>query len=62
VRHHDELARIDSTRRMIDYWLEPANSRAIVEAVRAAGFDRVAIDLRVSALGHSTSSMEWWPA
>jgi len=46
VRHHDELARIELDAALIDHWLEPANSRRIVEAVRAAGFDRVAIDLR----------------
>jgi pyridinium-3,5-biscarboxylic acid mononucleotide sulfurtransferase len=46
VRHHDELARIELDATLIDRWLEPANSRRLVEAVRAAGFDRVAIDLR----------------
>jgi uncharacterized protein len=46
VRHHDELARIELDAALIDHWLEPVNSRRIVEAVRAAGFDRVAIDLR----------------
>ena len=46
VRHHDELARIELDAGLIDHWLEPANSRRLVEAVRAAGFDRVAIDLR----------------
>ena len=46
VRHHDDLARIELDAALIDHWLEPTNSRRLVEAVRAAGFDRVAIDLR----------------
>ena len=46
VRHHDELARIELDAALIDHWLDAANSRRLVEAVRAAGFDRVAMDLR----------------
>ena len=46
VRHHDDLARIELEARHIDYWLEPENARLLVDAVRAAGFRRVALDLR----------------
>jgi uncharacterized protein len=46
VRHHGELARIELDAGVIDHWLEPMNSRRLVEVVRAAGFARVAIDLR----------------
>ena len=46
VRHHDDLARIELEAGQIDHWLEPGNSRLLVDAVRAAGFRRVALDLR----------------
>jgi pyridinium-3,5-biscarboxylic acid mononucleotide sulfurtransferase len=46
VRHHDDLARIELDATLIDYWLEPQNGRRLVDAVRAAGFRRVAMDLR----------------
>jgi uncharacterized protein len=46
VRHHDDLARIELEGTLIDHWLEPRNSRLLVDAVRAAGFRRVALDLR----------------
>ncbi len=46
VRHHGELARVELDAGVIDHWLEPLNSRELVEAVRAAGFARVAVDLR----------------
>jgi pyridinium-3,5-biscarboxylic acid mononucleotide sulfurtransferase len=46
VRHHDDLARIELEAGQIDHWLEPQKSRLLVDAVRAAGFRRVALDLR----------------
>lgn len=46
VRHHDDLARVELEAGHIDYWLEPENARLLVAAVRAAGFRRVALDLR----------------
>ena len=46
VRHHDDLARIELEAGQINHWLEPDNSRLLVNAVRAAGFRRVALDLR----------------
>jgi uncharacterized protein len=46
VRHHDDLARIELDAALIDYWLEPQNAQRLVDAVRAAGFRRVALDLR----------------
>jgi uncharacterized protein len=46
VRHHGDLARIELESRLIDSWLSGPNSQRLVDAVRAAGFRRVAIDLR----------------
>lgn len=45
VRHHDDLARIELEAASIDTWLEAGNSRRLADAVRAAGFARVALDL-----------------
>lgn len=46
VRHHGDLARVELSRRVLAEWLEPPRAAAIAVAVSAAGFDRVAIDLR----------------
>lgn len=46
VRHHGEVARIELEPALIDYWLEPANARQLVDAVRSAGYRRVTVDLR----------------
>jgi uncharacterized protein len=46
VRHHDDVARIELEPALIDHWLEPANTRQLVHAVRAAGYRRVTVDLR----------------
>jgi uncharacterized protein len=46
VRHHGELARVELPSAMLDEWLVPERSAALVMAVRAAGFSRVALDLR----------------
>ena len=46
VRHHDDVARIELEPALIDYWLEPANARQLVHAIRAAGYRRVTMDLR----------------
>ena len=46
VRHHDDLARIELDATLIDFWLEPQNAQRLVDAVRDAGFPRVALDLR----------------
>ena len=46
VRHHDDLARVELESHVIDEWLLPDNAQRLVRAVRAAGFRRVAIDLR----------------
>ena len=46
VRHHGDLARIELSRDMLSRWLAPAALRTLTAAVRAAGFARVAVDLR----------------
>ena len=46
VRHHGDLARIELASALLDEWLDETNSQRLVAAVRAAGFQRVAIDLR----------------
>ncbi|HEX6943736.1 MAG TPA: ATP-dependent sacrificial sulfur transferase LarE [Gemmatimonadaceae bacterium] len=46
VRHHGDMARIELESALLDEWLDEANARRLVAAVRAAGFRRVAIDLR----------------
>jgi uncharacterized protein len=46
VRHHGELARVELSSEMLALWLAPLPLRMIIAAVRAAGFARVAVDLR----------------
>jgi uncharacterized protein len=46
VRHHQDLARVELSESIIDYWLEAEHSARLVDAVRGAGFARVALDLR----------------
>lgn len=47
VRYHGEMARIELSPGMLDEWLSPDARRRLAAAVReAAGFTRVAIDLR----------------
>jgi pyridinium-3,5-biscarboxylic acid mononucleotide sulfurtransferase len=46
VRHHGDLARVELSRDMLALWLTPIPMRMITAAIRAAGFARVAIDLR----------------
>jgi len=46
VRHHEDLARVELAPAALDEWLAPARLRALRDAVRGAGFARVAIDLR----------------
>jgi uncharacterized protein len=46
VRHHGDLARVELESRSIDEWLLPDNAQRLVDVVRAAGFRRVAVDLR----------------
>jgi uncharacterized protein len=46
VRHHGDMARIELESALLDEWLDESNARRLVAAVRAAGFMRVAIDLR----------------
>ena len=46
VRHHGDLARIELPHGQIARWLAPAGRRALRDAVRSAGYVRVALDLR----------------
>jgi uncharacterized protein len=46
VRHHGDVARVELEPATIEIWLEPQNSRRLADAVRSAGFERVALDLR----------------
>ncbi len=46
VRHHGEIARVELAAGTLDEWLAPERMRALRDAVRAAGFARVAVDLR----------------
>ncbi len=46
VRHHGDLARVEIDAAIIDQWLEPVNAQHLIQAVRSAGFERVALDLR----------------
>ena len=46
VRYHDELARVELGQEELPRWLEPAHFATLRDALLAAGFERVAIDLR----------------
>lgn len=46
VRHHGDLARVEMAPGELDAWLAPRRHAAIRDAVRAAGFARVSLDLR----------------
>ena len=46
VRHHGDLARVELSRDMLALWLSPIPLRLISASLRAAGFARVAVDLR----------------
>ena len=46
VRHHGDMARIELESTLLDEWLDETNAHRLVAGVRAAGFRRVAIDLR----------------
>jgi uncharacterized protein len=56
VRHHGDLARVELPADQLDAWLAPAGRRALVAALRGAGYARVAVDLAGSAPGRSTCS------
>jgi pyridinium-3,5-biscarboxylic acid mononucleotide sulfurtransferase len=46
VRHHGALARVELAATELDRWLAPDASERLCRAVRASGYERVAIDLR----------------
>lgn len=46
VRYHDDLARVELDAAELAAWLAPERSRRLRDAVRAAGFARVALDVR----------------
>jgi uncharacterized protein len=46
VRHHGDLARVELSREILGAWLAPVPMRMLRAAIQAAGFTRVAVDLR----------------
>ena len=46
VRYHDDLARVELSQSALAEWIEPARFAELRTAVRNAGFNRVALDLR----------------
>jgi uncharacterized protein len=46
IRYHGELARVELAREELGRWLAPEARSALRAAVSAAGFARVAVDLR----------------
>jgi uncharacterized protein len=46
VRHHGDLARVELSSEILGAWLAPVPMRILKAAVHAAGFTRVAVDLR----------------
>jgi uncharacterized protein len=46
VRHHEDLARVELTPDALAHWLAPREAARLEQAVRSAGFARVALDLR----------------
>jgi pyridinium-3,5-biscarboxylic acid mononucleotide sulfurtransferase len=46
VRHHGDLARVELSSEILAAWLAPIPMRILRAAVQAAGFARVAVDLR----------------
>ena len=46
VRHHGDVARVELAAELLNDWLAPERMRALRDTVRAAGFARVAVDLR----------------
>ena len=46
VRHHDGLARVELSPNELTTWLDTERRAVLCAAVRSAGFDRVALDLR----------------
>ena len=46
VRYHEDLARVELSAEELPRWMEPSRFEALREALRAAGFARVALDLR----------------
>jgi uncharacterized protein len=62
VRHHGDLARIELAAAELPRWMSAAGMRGLRDAVRSAGFARVALDLRgfrsgsLNVLGGVTSA------
>ena len=46
VRYHDDLARIELGAASLAHWLQPSHAAQLRAAIIAAGFSRVALDLR----------------
>jgi pyridinium-3,5-biscarboxylic acid mononucleotide sulfurtransferase len=62
VRHHDDLARVELAREEMARALEPAVSAAIVQAVKAAGYRYVSLDLQGYRLGSLNEGLRLTPA
>jgi uncharacterized protein len=46
VRHHGELARLELSQQALELWSTAAGLQRLLDAVRGAGYARVAVDLR----------------
>ncbi len=62
VRHHDELARVEIARDEMARALEPAMAAAIVNALKAAGFRYVSLDLQGYRTGSLNEGLRLTPA
>jgi pyridinium-3,5-biscarboxylic acid mononucleotide sulfurtransferase len=56
VRHHGDLGKLELAADELDRALEPAQRRAIADAIRSAGYTRMAIDLEPFRSGSLTAA------
>ena len=62
VRHHDDLARIEIARNEMARALEPDTAAAIVQALKAAGYKYVSLDLQGYRMGSLNEGLFLRPA
>jgi pyridinium-3,5-biscarboxylic acid mononucleotide sulfurtransferase len=62
VRHHDDLARIEIARNEMARALEPETAAAIVQALKAAGYKYVSLDLQGYRMGSLNEGLFLRPA